>query len=171
MQKEENNYAFIDGQNLHLGTTQSSDPWKVDLYKLRVYLERKYKVTKAFYFLGIIIEENNDLYIRLQDAGFIVLFRQHNSQMVGKKKGNIDSDLIFTVMKKLYKNEFFDGVLLVAGDGDYKILVDFLVEEGRFKKILFPNRKRSSSLYKTIDIRFKASLDDIGVQSKICFLG
>jgi uncharacterized LabA/DUF88 family protein len=70
--------------------------------------------------------------------------------MLGKKKGNVDSDIIFAIMKKLYNKEKFDKVILVSGDGDYRMLVDFLIEEGRFKKILFPNREFASSLYKKI---------------------
>ena len=70
--------------------------------------------------------------------------------MLGKKKGNVDSDIIFNIMKRLYKKEPFDKIVLVSGDGDYKILVEFLIEENRFEKILFPNKKFASSLYKDI---------------------
>ncbi len=48
------------------------------------------------------------------------------------------------------KKEPFDKIVLVSGDGDYKMLVDFLIEENRFKKILFPNKQFASSLYKKI---------------------
>jgi uncharacterized LabA/DUF88 family protein len=74
--------------------------------------------------------------------------------MLGKKKGNVDSDIIFHVMKKLYLKEDFNKVLLVSGDGDYKLLVDFLITEKRFEKILFPNKKFASSLYKKIGSQF-----------------
>lgn len=70
--------------------------------------------------------------------------------MIGKKKGNVDSDIILDVMKRIYKKEPFDKVVLVSGDGDYKKLVDFLIEESRFKKVLFPNKEFASSLYKKI---------------------
>ncbi len=70
--------------------------------------------------------------------------------MLGKKKGNVDSDIIFAIMKKLYKKEPFDKIVLVSGDGDYKMLVDFLIEEEKFEKILFPNKQFASSLYKEI---------------------
>jgi hypothetical protein len=46
------NIAFIDGQNLHIGTTKSKDPWVVDLLRFRIYLEKKYDVGKAYYFIG-----------------------------------------------------------------------------------------------------------------------
>jgi len=83
------------------------------------------------------------------------------------KKGNVDSDIIFSVMKRLYKKEDFNGVILVTGDGDYKMLVDFLIEEGRFKKVLFPNRKYASSLYKSIGAEYFAYLDDTDIKKKI----
>jgi uncharacterized LabA/DUF88 family protein len=163
------NYAYIDGQNLHLGTTRSENPWHIDLVKFRVYLKEKYNVEKAFYFLGYIQEgpQIEHLYEKIQSAGFILQFRQHNSAMIGTKKGNVDSDIIFSIMKRVYKDEAFDKIVLVSGDGDYKMLVDFLIEEDKFEKILFPNRRFSSSLYKKIGAQYFATLDDQGVKSKI----
>jgi len=36
--KEENNLAFIDGQNLYMGTRSDNPAWKIDLTKFREYL-------------------------------------------------------------------------------------------------------------------------------------
>lgn len=45
---KKNNYAFIDGQNLYMGTAKRAiDPWKINLGRFRVYLEQKYQVKKA----------------------------------------------------------------------------------------------------------------------------
>lgn len=151
---EENNFAFIDGQNLYMGMKSDEPAWNIDFVKFRKYLERKYNVSRAYYFLGFVIDEKNDLYDKIQEAGFILKFREHNSAMIGKKKGNVDADIIFDVMKKVYKKELFDKIVLVSGDGDYKMLVDFLIEEDRFKKILFPNKKFASSLYKKITRKY-----------------
>ena len=149
--KQNKNYAFIDGQNLHMGTAKREvEPWNIDLSRFRVYLEKKYAVSSAYYFLGYVQEANQELYDEIQEAGFILKFREHNPAMIGKKKGNVDADIIFDIMKKLYKKEDFDGIVLVSGDGDYKPLVDFLIEEKRFEKILFPYKKFASSLYKKI---------------------
>ncbi len=165
-----NNYAYIDGQNLHLGTKGLDDnSWRIDLMKFRVYLREKYNVEKAFYYLGYVQEgiKIEHLYEIIQSAGFILMFRQHNAAMIGKKKGNVDSDIIFSVMKRVCKDKDFDKIVLVSGDGDYKMLVDFLIEEQRFEKILFPNRKFRSSLYKEIGAPFFAYLDDEDVKRKI----
>ena len=53
-------------------------------------------------------------------------------------------------MKRMYQKESFDKIVLVSGDGDYKMLVGFLIKEDKFKKILFPNKNFASSLYKKI---------------------
>ncbi len=165
----ENNLAFIDGQNMHFGTTKCTDcatklgielkkikaadcicgyAWKVDLAKLRVYLKENYHVSEAYYFLGYIHTKNDDLYKNLQKAGFIVIFKEHAQKAKSAKRGNIDTDLVFEVMKNLLENPSFSKVLLISGDGDYHKLIHYLVTKGKFKKILFPNKAFASSLYK-----------------------
>jgi len=162
------NLAFVDGQNLYVNTAKKEiNPWRVDLARFRIYLEKKYNVDKAYYFLGYIQEANQELYEEIQDAGFVLIFREHNPAMIGKKKGNVDSDIIFHIMKKLYRQENFNKIILVSGDGDYKLLVDFLIEENKFEKILFLDRKYRSSLYKELSNNYFAYLDDQDIQSKI----
>ncbi len=160
--QERENLAFIDGQNLYMGTAKREQaPWRIDLTRLRVYLEQKYGVAKAYYFLGYVQEMRQELYEEIQAAGFVLVFREHNAAMLGKKKGNVDSDIIFHTMKKLYKGEDFQKIFLVSGDGDYKMLVDFLIEEGRFGKILFPNRQFASSLYKKLGSEYFDYLESV----------
>lgn len=164
----ENNLAFIDGQNLYMSTSKRvSLPWSIDLVRFRIYLKQKYKVKEAYYFLGYAQDKNKNLYENIQKAGFILVFKQHNSAMLGEKKGNVDSDIIFQVMKRLCLRENFDKIILVSGDGDYKSLVDFLIKENRFEKILFPDRQFRSSLYKELSNKYFSYLDDSGVKSKI----
>jgi len=164
-----NNYCYIDGQNLYLGTASAEKPWHIDLAKFRTYLREKYHVEKAFYYLGYVQEGTSieSLYENIQNAGFILVFRQHHIAMIGKKKGNVDSDIIFSIMKRLYLKEDFEKILLVSGDGDYKMVVDFLIENKKFEKILFPNKKFRSSLYKQIGAPYFAYLDDADVKKKI----
>ena len=129
--KEENNLAFVDGQNLYMGTRSDKPKWSVDLARFRLYLKKKY----------------ND-YIGLKAD--VLNFATKSKIWAKVGKGNVDTDIVFNIMKRLYKKERFDNVILVSGDGDYSKLVDFLIEENKFKKILFPNKKFASSLYKKI---------------------
>ena len=158
------NIAFIDGQNLHLGTAESG--WKVDHVRLRVYLRDKYSVDEAYYFLGYISEDQQELYNNLQKSGFIVVFKEHNESLMGKKKGNVDTDIVFEMMKSLIEDDF-DKVVLVSGDGDYKKVVDYLIKKGKFEKILFPNQKGASSLYKKMGNKFFVNLSQPGLKKKL----
>ena len=169
MSENTKNIAYVDGQNLHLGTTKNTPSWTIDLLRFRQYLDKKYSVSDAYYYLGYVQEGLNieKLYESIQKAGFILVFREHNSAMLGKKKGNVDADIIFSIMKRIYLKEKFDKVVLISGDGDYKMLVDFLIEQNKFEKILFPNRKYRSSLYKSLPLKYVAYLDDVGIKRKI----
>lgn len=174
------NLAFVDGQNLYLGTTkcilcaktkninfeditlsdcECGKAWKIDFLKLRKYLYDKYNIDEAYYFLGFLDENNQKIYSNLQKAGFIIIFREHSKGMSGKKKGNVDTDIVFEIMKNLIENEDLEKILLVSGDGDYKKMVQYLVDKNRFLRILFPNGKQASSLYNGLDNSFKLSLD------------
>jgi uncharacterized LabA/DUF88 family protein len=164
MEKKVKNYAFIDGQNLHLGTTEAG--WHINYKRLRIYLRDKYHVDEAYYFLGYVSEEQQELYNNLQRAGFIVSFREHKESFVGKKKGNVDTDIVFEMMKALI-DEDFNKIILVSGDGDYKKTVDYLMKKGKFEKILFPNQKKASSLYKKLGNKFFIDLSQKGLQEKL----
>ncbi len=107
------------------------------------------------------------LYEAIQSAGFILVFRKHNAAMKGTKKGNVDSDIIFSIMKRIYKREEFDKVVLVSGDGDYRMMVDFLIEENKLEKVLFPKRRFASSLYKRIGATYYADLSNEATVKKI----
>lgn len=164
MTKEPNNYAFIDGQNLHLGT--KADGWAIDLFRFRIYLRDKYQVTTAYYFLGCVSDENTELYNTIQKAGFVLIFREHNSTMIGNKKGNVDTDVVFEIMRSLIDDNKMGNIVLVSGDGDYKKVVDYVIKKGRFLKILFPN-KRYSSLYKKLTVKYFDELGGVHVRGKI----
>lgn len=165
--KTAHNIAYVDGQNLYMGTTTSRPAWKVDLFRFRMYLAEKYNITEAYYYLGTVNEELQDMYSDIQKAGFILVFREHNPAMSSIKKGNVDTDIVFDIMKTLYKDKTLNKVFLVSADGDYYKMVKFLVEEGKLGKLLFPARKKASSLYRKLEPRYFDSLDNPDVKEKI----
>ena len=94
-------------------------------------------------------------------------FREHSGEHLSAKKGNVDTEIVFEVMKRLYLDTSFDKFLLVSGDGDYFRLVKFLIERGRFEKVLFPDHKNASSLYKRLGSEYFVFLDDSDTKRKI----
>ena len=159
------NLAFIDGQNLYRNTTECG--WKIDLARLRIYLSDKYDVSRAYYFLGAVDESNYGLYELIQTCGFILVFREHNQNMIGYKKGNVDTDIVFSVLTKIIDGVEFNKVVLVSGDGDYFKMVRYLIDHKKFAKLLAPNRHSTSSLYKPLTPKYVSYLDAPGLKQKI----
>lgn len=141
--KKQNNYAFIDSQNLNLGVR--SQGWRLDFGRFRVYLKDKYQVTKAFLFIGY-LPGNEQLYTDLQKAGYIVIFKPTLSIKKGKKvfiKGNVDAELVLHTMIELQN---FDRAVIVSGDGDFRCLLEYLVDKNKLLKLLVPNKRGFSFL-------------------------
>ena len=159
-----NNTAFIDGQNLYLGTKEAG--WSISHARFRTYLKDKYGISRAYYFLGYRSDKESLLYYRLQQAGFILVFKEHSSVAISHKKGNVDVDIVFSSMKELIDSTP-GKIFIVSGDGDYYRLIAYLIEKGRFGKILFPNKKFASYLYKYLITEYYDFLDDAMVRSKI----
>ena len=155
------NIAYVDGQNLYASTTKCVTPWWVDLLKFRIYLKYRFNVTEAYYYLGYEIdtEPYQAMYQEIKAAGFILKFREHNVEMRGEKKGNVDTDMVFDIMKRLQKQPgSFNKIVLVSGDGDFRKLVDYLIEEARFEIILLPDWDNASSLYNSITDKYYENL-------------
>ena len=148
------NIAFIDGQNLHLGLKEAG--WCVDFKKFRIYLSDKYKIKRAYYFLGFQITKHHKLYSNLRNAGFDLVFKSESPSIGSKKKGNVDTDIVFEMMKSFIEEDISSKILLVSGDGDYKRTVDYLIQNGRFLKILLPNKRYASNLYIKIHSKFRS---------------
>src|ERR1035437_8194287 len=67
-----NAYAFVDSQNLNLGTQRMG--WKLDWRKFRQYLGNEHGVTKAYMFIGY-MSENEALYEYMHELGFLVVLK------------------------------------------------------------------------------------------------
>ncbi len=163
-ESNQNNYAFIDSQNLNLGTQRTG--WKMDWRRFRKYLRDKYGVSKAYMFIGY-MSENEQLYEYMHDLGFLVVLKPtvdvtqapDDTGQGGKPdkdkpstfadkgagkpavKGNVDADLVLYAMKELPN---YDKAVIVSGDGDFLGLIEYLEDQGKLEIILTPNWQYSS---------------------------
>jgi uncharacterized LabA/DUF88 family protein len=142
MRKKENNYTFIDGQNLNLGI--QSLGWKLNFIRFRKYLEEKYAVTTAYYFIGY-TSGNQDLYSSLQKAGYVLMFKPTIPDGDGNIKGNIDADLVLQAMIDF---DNYDKAVIVSSDGDFYSLVKYLYGKNKLECVISPYSKTCSSLLK-----------------------
>jgi len=151
-------YAFIDSQNLNVGTQKFG--WKMNWKRFRQFLEEEYGVTKAFMFIGY-IPENESLYDQMHDAGYMVVLKptfdmsrapeeskEHDKDEEKKPvKGNIDADLVLWAMKEMSN---YQKAIIVSGDGDFFSLVEYLESKQRLAHILTPSG-HYSQLYNTYE--------------------
>ena len=121
--KKQNNFAFIDSQNLNLGI--KSQGWNLDWRKFRQYLRDKCGITKAFLFIGY-VAGNERLYGNLQSFGYILILKPTLELKNGNVKGNVDADLVLHAMIE-YPN--YKQAVVVSGDGDFYCLVEHLVSK------------------------------------------
>ena len=155
MKKKINNYAFMDSQNLNLSIRSLG--WKLDFARFRVYLKEKYGVIKAFLFIGY-VEGNNDLYVSLQSAGFLCVFKPTLEYKDGTTKGNCDAELVLHAMIE-YPN--YDKAIIVTGDGDFYCLVQYLIEKGKFERVIIPNLFKYSALLKRFGRKQLSFMNDL----------
>ncbi len=142
MKKQENNFAYIDGANLHKGILELG--WRLDYKRFRVFLYEKYGVNKAYIFLGF-IPTNANLYRDLQNCGYTVVFKPTLPDGTGEVKGNCDAEMVLQAVSDMYES-LYDNAVIVTGDGDFACLVNFLKEKKKFKVILSPSYKKASVL-------------------------
>lgn len=145
MNLKENNFAYIDGANLHKGVADLG--WKLDYKRLRLWLNNKYKIKRAYLFLGL-IPKYKDLYTYLQEVGFTLVFKETTYDGNGKAKGNCDADLVLQVMRDTYENNF-EKAVIISSDGDYASLIKFLQEKNKLLMILSPSNRCSILLKRT----------------------
>jgi uncharacterized LabA/DUF88 family protein len=143
-------FAFIDSQNLNLGIKNDVldritkkiiyKGWELSFSKFYRYLVDKYKVEKAFLFIGK-VKENEHLYLSLKKAGYSIVYKPTyeitESDGTTTRKGNVDAELVLHTMIE-FQN--FDSAIIVAGDGDYRCLIEYLHSQGKLDRILIPNR-------------------------------
>lgn len=122
---KENNFAYIDGANLHKGVESSA--WMLDYRNFRSWVRQKFSITDAYLFIGL-MSKNADLYTSLQSKGYILVFKEIVYDGSGKAKGNCDADLVLQAARDYYENHP-SSALLISSDGDYASLVRFWQEK------------------------------------------
>jgi len=151
------NYAFIDGQNLYLGSKDAGI--NLSYKKFRVYLKEKYNVERCYLFIGY-IAENRSIYDSLQDSGYLLKFKPVLPAKDGQKqKGDIDADLAFNVMR-YYKE--YESAVLVTSDGDFDTLASYLRKKNKLIAVISPNKEKCSALLEKAAQDKMFYLQDIG---------
>jgi uncharacterized LabA/DUF88 family protein len=165
-----NNFAFIDGANLHL--TYEYLDWKLDYQKLRNYLKKKLDVVVAYYFIGK-VKENEVIYTTLESYDYTVKLKDpspymteeedcpHCKRVIAPKmlrhKSDCDSFMTLQVMSDL---SIYDKAVLITSDGDFDNLVKKLLLQDKLRMVFAPCKDGCSWLLRSAAQGRIAFIDD-----------
>lgn len=117
----------------------------MDFKKFYRYLKDKYRVNKAFLFIGY-VKQNEKMYRYLKSCGYQLIFKPTVKDNFGKPKGNVDAELV--LYATVIEFPHYDKALIVSGDGDFYCLHEYLEKKNKLLNIIIPNRHSESSLLK-----------------------
>ncbi len=154
-----NNYAYIDGANLHY--TYENMEWDVDYERLLIYLRKRLNVNVAYYFIGD-TDNNKDLYTNLDSYGYTLRLKKASPYITAddicpycnksirpamqRYKADVDSFLTIQVMLDINN---FDKAVIISSDGDYDELVKRLIQRDKFRLLFAPCKLGCSWLLKS----------------------
>ena len=162
MKKPQDNYAFIDGQNFFKSVQELENELEalevgLDLNEFRVHLSEKHGVKVAYYFVGY-VRRYRSLYDQLERQGYELQFKEVATHE-GRIKGNVDVNL--TLKSMLDYNDYSKAVI-IASDGDYACLVEYLHSKGKLECLIASSRGGCSYLLRKLHDRIRIFyLDDI----------
>ena len=113
----------------------------MDFEKFYFFMKDKYKVEKAYLFIGY-VKENESLYTALKNIGYTMVHKPALNRS-GAVKGNCDAELVLYCMIDF---NTYDKAIIVSGDGDFHCLIEYLKKQNKLYKIGIPNSKQYSSL-------------------------
>ncbi len=142
---------YIDGNNLYRAAKMLG--YLIDYRKLRGWLRQKYNPQSVYLFIGL-VPDRLKFYEHLQEAGFILIFKQTIS-VDGTIKGNCDAELVLKTVSDFYTKSY-DSCFLVTGDGDFGCVVEFLKDNDSLHGLIAPDKNKCSILLrnKNVEITF-----------------
>lgn len=137
------------------------DEKPIDLEKLLEFLKEKLKKESGQ--LGeaqiILLERNiqrTKFYLKLKEFGYILCLKPTKiyKEVDGttKKKANCDVDMTFDVMKM---KEEFDTALILSGDGDFIILLKYLIKTGKEITVLARGERTAKEIRQLVEGNFR----------------
>jgi uncharacterized LabA/DUF88 family protein len=124
--------------------------WKLDYRRFRVFLKERYAVQTAYLFLGF-VSYHSAMYLDLQNAGYILVFKPTIVNGEGEVKGNCDAEMVLQATSDFYEKKYRQAVI-VTGDGDFACLVSFLKSRQAMRAVLSPSHEKCSLLLKRTQV-------------------
>lgn len=144
MEESKKKIAYIDAANIILAL--KSIYLEVDFLKLKIFLEDKFRLDEVYYFTAD-LEKLKESISSLRENNFNVItksiyFENH------KTKANCDVEISHHITKHVENNEVSE-IILLSGDGDFSMLLDYAKDKNVEVKLMPANKKSTSKILKS----------------------
>lgn len=155
--KQPTTYAFIDASNIIYGAREEG--WFIDQKKLYKYLQKKFNVSKAFFYYGKDSrnEKKEKFLNKLEQFGYTLRVKEIKRYGI-RTKANCDVDL---TMDMLIMIREYKQAIVLTGDGDFAPLFSYLIAEKKKKLTVISSPKRTAKEIRTILGGNVLSFDDL----------
>lgn len=136
---------FIDVQNIYLTTQSLYGRGKINFARLRDYFHEEGTVVtlSAFTCYDPNNESQRSFLNLLGLLGFRVVSKPLRRLPDGSLKASMDLEIAIEVFGQ---KDHLDEIVLVTGDGDFKVLVDFLCAMGKRVRVVGPEKYTAPEL-------------------------
>ena len=137
--------VFVDVQNIYLTTQAVYGNPKINFAKLRNYFQEQGAIVtlSAFTCYNPDNEGQRAFLNALGLLGYRVISKPIRKLPDGSIKANMDLEM---AIETLSQAPYLDEIVLVSGDGDFKALVDYLCDMGKFVRVVGPEKMTSPEL-------------------------
>jgi uncharacterized LabA/DUF88 family protein len=132
-------YAFVDASNIIYGA--KAEGWFIDLKKLIIYLQNKFKAKRVFFYYGKDSKnpKKEQFLKKLESFGYILKVKEIK-RFGSTSKANCDVDLTMDML--LLADEYSKAIIL-TGDGDFAPLFSHLISKKK-EIIIISSPKRTA---------------------------
>ncbi len=137
--------VFIDVQNVYLTTQSVYGQGRINFARLRDHFSEEGAIVtlSAFTCYDPNNEGQRSFLNVLGLLGYRVISKPFRRLPDGAVRANMDLEMAVEILSQA---AHLDEVVLVTGDGDFKVLVDFLCASGKLVRVVGPERLTSPEL-------------------------
>ena len=131
--------AFVDAANIILSAKRARI--EIDFIRLKAYLVDKFELDEIYYFTANLEFLRNELII-LEENNFHIIIKDiyYENSIT---KANCDVEIAHYITKIIEKGNVLK-IILLSGDGDFSILIDYAHNQG-IETVLMPTDIKTSS--------------------------
>lgn len=148
--------VFLDVQNLYHSARAIYNARVNFAALLDLVVEKRQLVRALAYSVSGGVDEEKGFFDAMHRMGYEIRTKELQTFASGKQKGNMDMELAIDAMSLAPK---VDAVVIGSGDGDFRVLVDYLKSQGVWVGVVAFGKSTSGKLIEAADYFYDLDSD------------